>query len=123
MGPQDRRRGPGIETDKAEGLAGRAERLPGEDQVIDQVTTLRELGVSLASVRLVVIGQGRLLADATGGRASVCGAAAEQAVQEVRGGDEHLGAHGENKLNQVNHGLRVPHEHGKEKRDYQQYQQ
>jgi hypothetical protein len=37
VGPHDRRRGPGIEADSAESLAGRAQRLPGEDQVIDQV--------------------------------------------------------------------------------------
>ena len=37
IGPQDRRRGRGVEPGQAEGLARRAERLPGEDQVIDQV--------------------------------------------------------------------------------------
>jgi hypothetical protein len=37
VGPHDRRRGPGIEADSAESLAGRAQRLPREDQVIDLV--------------------------------------------------------------------------------------
>jgi hypothetical protein len=36
-GPHDHRRGPGIQANQVECLSGRPERLPGEDEVVDQV--------------------------------------------------------------------------------------